>query len=124
MAEPAAQEGFRLPRPIRTRDGAWMTADHWTASTFVEGQHTGPEDVPVCVEAISALHAALRSLPKHPLLDQNRRCSGEQIGLLGDRPADVRPAVAPLIDALYAARQPMAASRIRSSTATSTPRTS
>src|SRR5215212_6027372 len=50
------QEGFRLPRPIRTRDGAWMTADHWTASTFVEGRHTGPEDVPVCVEAIRHLH--------------------------------------------------------------------
>ncbi len=33
------EDGFRLPKPIPTKSGKWITEDGWTAWTLVEGKH-------------------------------------------------------------------------------------
>ncbi|MDP8925045.1 MAG: aminoglycoside phosphotransferase, partial [Chloroflexota bacterium] len=68
--------GFRLPRSVPTRDGAWLAPDGWIATTYVPGRHATAEDVPACLAAIRALHEALRTVPKHPLLDRNNSVCG------------------------------------------------
>ncbi|MCC6179646.1 MAG: phosphotransferase [Chloroflexi bacterium] len=100
--------GFRVARPVRTRDGAWMTDDGWTASAYLVGRHATADDVPACIVAIQALHAALAEAPKHPLLDRNESIFGRaDRACWGARPAGVPTQVAPLVDALYAIRQPI-----------------
>jgi len=52
------QDGFRVPRPLHTVDGRWMT-DGWTAWTYVECRHATAEDVPACIDAVRAFHRML-----------------------------------------------------------------
>ena len=33
------EDGFRIPRPILTIDGKWVTENRWSAWTFLEGNH-------------------------------------------------------------------------------------
>lgn len=103
--EPA---GFRLPQPLAATDQSWITADGWTASRFVEGRHANVADIPACIEAIRALHAALKPIPKHPLMEDNRTPWGyAHRWCWGDKPAFVQPQLRPLVDQLYALRQPV-----------------
>jgi Ser/Thr protein kinase RdoA (MazF antagonist) len=100
--------GFRIPRPRPTSDGAWITDDGWTAWTFLDGSHAEAADVPRCIDATRAFHAALADVPKHPLLDASatpwafahRHCFGE-------RPALVHPLLASHVDRLYQLREPI-----------------
>lgn len=57
--------GCRLPQPIPTTDGRWITDTGWTAWTFLDGQHARPNDIPLCIDGIVALHHALQAIPKH-----------------------------------------------------------
>lgn len=68
--------GFRLAKPVPLKDGSWQTSDGWTASTFVAGSPATAFDVPACIDAIRAFHVAARSVPHHPLLDQNESVFG------------------------------------------------
>lgn len=101
-------DGFRTPQPVATRDGAWLTADGWTAWTMVEGVHATTADIPACIDGIRAFHSALKSVPKHPLLADNRTPWG-----LADRwcwdamPDAVQPQLKTYVDALYALRLPV-----------------
>ena len=102
------QVGFRIPRPVQTRDGRWLTDDGWTAWSYLEGRHATADDVPACTDAILALHRALRAVPKHPLLDHNQSKFGRaDEACWGDTPDQVHPAVKPLVDALYGVRKPI-----------------
>jgi uncharacterized protein (TIGR02569 family) len=55
-------EAFRIERPLRAFDGAWIV-DGWTASTFLEGRSATPADAAAVAEATVALHEALASVP-------------------------------------------------------------
>lgn len=102
------ERGFRLAKPLRTRTGAWLAPGGWTAWTFVEGTPAAGRDVPACLAAIRALHAALRHAPMHPLLDRNETKFGRaDRDCWAERPPEVHPFVAPLVDALYARRRPL-----------------
>jgi len=103
--------GFRLPQPITTLDGRWMTDTGWTAWTFLEGRHATAADVPACMDGILALHHALREIPKHPLMDDNRTPWGKaQRWCFGTQPDVAQPQLQPLVRQLYALRQPISTS--------------
>ncbi|HEX6292262.1 MAG TPA: phosphotransferase [Herpetosiphonaceae bacterium] len=100
--------GFRLPQPVPTVDGAWITADGWTAWSFLEGRHAAPADIPACIQGILALHRALKPIPKHPLMDDNRTPWGRaHRWCWAEQPDHVQPQLRPLLDRLYALRRPI-----------------
>jgi uncharacterized protein (TIGR02569 family) len=102
------EAGFRIPRPVASRDGTWVVGGDWMAWTFIEGRQASAEDVPAIIEAIRALHRALGRIPKHPLLDQNDSAWGvAHAHCWGDRPAWVHPVLEPWVDALYARLRPL-----------------
>jgi len=101
-------DGFRLPNGVPTRDGAWITPSGWTAWTFVTGRHASAADIPACIPAITKLHAALRSVPKHPLLDDGHTpWANAHRWSLGEPPDRIHPAVQPYVAALYRLRTPV-----------------
>lgn len=97
------EDGFRIARPVASRDRAWVVDDGWMAWTFVEGRQASAGDVPVVIDAIRALHRAMAHIPKCPLLDQNDSAWGvAHTHCWGDRPAWVHPVLEPWVDMLYA----------------------
>lgn len=102
------QEGFRLPMPLKTKDGSYITPDGWIASRYLTGRRATVEDIPACIQAINALHRATAGIPKHPLMDDNHTPWGfGQRGTWGDKPGFIQPRLRPLLDALYILRQPI-----------------
>jgi hypothetical protein len=102
------EDAFRIPRPRRTRSGRWMTDDGWTAWSLLAGRHAEIADIPACIEAIVAFHRALATAPKHALLDTSTTpWAVAHRACLGGRPSFMHPTVAPLVDRLYALRQPV-----------------
>jgi len=99
---------FRLGRPIPARDSTWVLANGWAAWTFVEGRPARSEDVPDVLAAIRALHRSLAHVAKHPLLDQNTIAWGfAHRHCWTARPEWVHPALAELVDRLYARYKPL-----------------
>lgn len=102
------QVGFRLPRPVHTKSGTWITADGWTAWTVVAGRHATKEDVPQCINGIIALHKAIKNVPKNDLLDDNQTPWGKaDRWCWGDKPSYVHPKVKGLVETLYELRKPV-----------------
>jgi hypothetical protein len=100
--------GFRIPKPISTINQTWITADGWTAWSFLEGRHAAPEDIPACIQGILAFHQALKLIPKHPLMDDNRTPWGKaHHWCWAEKPDRVQPQLRPLVDHLYTLRQPI-----------------
>jgi hypothetical protein len=52
----ASSPAFRVPRPIRTTDGAWLTQSGWSAWTFVSGKASAAADLPRVIPAVEAFH--------------------------------------------------------------------
>jgi uncharacterized protein (TIGR02569 family) len=90
-------DGFRVPRPVRARDGRWVVHG-WSAAEFVDGE-TGPAGRWAEVLAAGrAFHAALRATPCPAFLaDRDDRWA------VGDRVAwreeeiDALPELEPLL---------------------------
>src|SRR6266542_1217326 len=38
------ESGFRIPHPVATVENTWITADGWTAMTYVAGRHAARDD--------------------------------------------------------------------------------
>jgi hypothetical protein len=55
--------GFRVPKPIRTRQGDLVSPTGWSAWTFVAGRPATRQDLPSVIEAIRAFHRALARQP-------------------------------------------------------------
>jgi hypothetical protein len=102
------QDGFRVPQPLPTHDGQWITPQGWTAMTFMEGRRAGPEEVPACIAALQAFHRALAGVPAHPRMARNQTAWGKaHRGCLGRAPARVQPELRELVEALLARRRPL-----------------
>ncbi len=102
------QEGFRVPKPVATREGQWIMPDGWTAWTFVEGTHATAKDIPTCIAGIIAFHRALKQVAKNPWMDDNRAAWGKaDRWCWGDEPEEVQPLLRPYVEKLYALRQPV-----------------
>lgn len=104
------QTGFRIPRPVPTRQGEWITKNGWTAWTYLTGRHARPVDIKACIDAIRALHEALKGIPQHPLMVINSTPWGlAHRWCWGDKPEDIQPQLQPLVYRLYRIRTPLPA---------------
>ncbi|HEX2910949.1 MAG TPA: phosphotransferase [Chloroflexia bacterium] len=56
------EKGFRVARPLRASNGAWMVKG-WVAEHFLEGRHATLEDLPKVIKAVSQFHEALAGIP-------------------------------------------------------------
>ena len=103
------QNGFRLPQPLRTLAGEWITPSGWTAMAYLAGRCPTQADLPACIAGIEALHKAIRLVPKNPLMDDNRTAWGfAQRHCWGDMPVrPLQPQLAGLAERLYALRRPI-----------------
>ena len=105
------QNGFRLPLLRATIKNTWISSDGWVAAGFLAGHHATPGDIPVCIQAIQSLHQALAQVPAHPLMKDNHTAWGmAHEWCWGEKPAQVQVELRPLIDRLYALRQPISTS--------------
>ncbi len=108
FSESLPQQGFRIPKARRTRDGCWLTPDGWTAWSFLEGSAATVADVADCIPAVLALHHTLALVPIHPLMNDNRTAWGKaDRWCFGGRPAYVHPQVRSYVDTLYTLREPV-----------------
>lgn len=104
--------GFRLSWPIYSKNWTWtveVDGTHWTAWPYLAGRVMAVEDdVPAVIDAIYALHQALRNFKPHPLLAENDNPWGvADRHCWGNRPAWIHPIIAPLADQLYAQLEPL-----------------
>ena len=108
IAELAArieQRGFRIARPIASRDGRWIV-DGWSAWTRVEGEHSTTR-WPELFDAANAFHAAISHVDKPEFVD--RRVDRWRIAdrvAWGEAPPDDLAGVTH-VDRLLAARRPL-----------------
>ncbi len=106
-------DGFRLARPIRSQEGAWLVADKhstvWSAWTFLPGQPMKEhDDIPAVIEAIYALHRALHPISRLALLDENDTPWGVADRCCWDQPpAWIHPVIEPLALQLYERLRPI-----------------
>ncbi|MGV9378840.1 TIGR02569 family protein [Nonomuraea sp. NPDC003707] len=61
--------GFRVPRPLRSRDGGYVV-EGWTASEFLDGREGPAGKWEALIAAGRAFHRELRHLPRPALLDR------------------------------------------------------
>ncbi len=105
------EEGFRLARPIPTRQSQWITDEGWTAWTAVSGRPVESSDVVPAIHAIRALHERVSNIEKHPLLDQNTTAWGvAHRHCWEEKPSWVHPEIEPVIDKLYSRLVPISKS--------------
>jgi uncharacterized protein (TIGR02569 family) len=100
--------GFRLPRPLPTVDGGWVSRDGWTAWTFLEGRPATRDDVPDLVDAINSFHVALASVP-YPahLAQRDSFYDRADRWACGTLPTRIDPPFAGLVHRLAAVRRPV-----------------
>jgi Ser/Thr protein kinase RdoA (MazF antagonist) len=53
------EQAFRVPKPQRTQQGAWVSARGWSAWSFVAGRPTTVTELPHVITALEAFHHAL-----------------------------------------------------------------
>ena len=85
------QQGFRVSKPIRTSNGAWVV-NGWVAEQFLEGHAATVIDVPEAIEAVAAFHKALvgTSLPEYRKREQTMWDRADQ-WTWGKIPEDIDP---------------------------------
>jgi uncharacterized protein (TIGR02569 family) len=102
------EQGFRLPRPARALDGAWVTPQGWSAWTFVEGQPATTQDLAQVIPAIQAFHRALASVPYPPYLARrDSPYDRANLQTWEDAPLTLEDRFAPLVVPLLQRRRPV-----------------
>ncbi len=92
------EAGFRVARPIPTRQGGWLAADEWSAWTFLEGRPATRDDLAQVVPAIDAFHAALAGAPRIASLRSSANPFGRADLAAWDGPPNVaHPRIAALL---------------------------
>jgi hypothetical protein len=121
--ESVEDDGFRLARALRSQAGTWIVMDEsgkkWSAWTYLDGEPLLPETTPApaldatletIIDAIYALHRALRHIPRPSILDRNTTPWGVADRYCWHtRPAWIHPEIEPLADQLYARLEPIPA---------------
>jgi uncharacterized protein (TIGR02569 family) len=94
------EDGFRVARPVRTRDGAWV-AESWAAATWVEGQVGPAVRWDALLLAARAFHDALRPVARPDFLQhrQHRWAHGDRVAWQEESALPL-PEVRPLLEEL------------------------
>jgi uncharacterized protein (TIGR02569 family) len=100
-------EGFRVPRPLRARDGSFV-AFGWSATARVDGVSDPAADWAGVLEAGRAFHQALQGEPCPPFLERrdHRWALGDRVAWGEDRGEPLAP-VAGLFHALCSLLRPV-----------------
>jgi uncharacterized protein (TIGR02569 family) len=102
------EDGFRVPRPVPTRDGHWLAPGRWTAWTYVEGRPATRDDARAMADAITAFHRAISDAPYPAHLDvRTSPYRRADVAAFADLPPDVDPVLRRALDRLYAVRRPV-----------------
>ena len=110
-----ASPAFRVPRPIRTADGAWLTSSGWSAWTFVSGRAAVADDLPKVIPAVEAFHAALAGWDcRAALAERNSPYDRADRAAWGRVPSRIAPPLASFITTLTRLRRPLASRQLRS----------
>jgi uncharacterized protein (TIGR02569 family) len=101
--------GFRVPKPIRAKQGGWISPTGWSAWTFVAGRPATKEDLPSVIAAIRAFHQALAQQPYPPYLaDRDTPYDRADRAAWDTLPDAIEPPLVPLVTQLLRLRQPIA----------------
>jgi uncharacterized protein (TIGR02569 family) len=102
-------DGFRIPKPIRTKQGSWISSTGWSAWTFVPGRPALQADLPSVIVAVRAFHQALAHLP-YPdyLATRDTLYDRADNAAWNTPPAAIAPELLPLVAELLRLRQPVA----------------
>ncbi len=95
-----SEDGFRIARPMRARDGSWI-AGGWCATTFVQGESGPAGRWDELLAAARAFHAALRHEGRPEFLQrrQHRWAFADRVAW-GETSADPVPELEPVLDRL------------------------
>jgi len=100
--------GFRLSRPIRSLQGAWVSPEGWSAWSYVPGRAATPTDVPGVIPAIHAFHRALAELPYPAFLaTKDTPYTRADAAAWGTVPDNLDALLIPFVTQLVALRQPI-----------------
>lgn len=102
-------QGFRIPKPIKTIAGTWVTGDLWSAWTFVAGQAMTPADLPSVIPAIQSFHQSIADIPYPDYRKQSQSPfdRADKATWTGDYPNNLNPEYARLLEKLTAYHQPL-----------------
>ncbi|MEV4620751.1 hypothetical protein AB0J74_18825 [Asanoa sp. NPDC049573] len=99
--------GFRVPRPVRARDGDWVV-DGWAAWTAVSGEPDPLARWPELVAAGRSFHSALVGLPAPGWLGRGRnRWAVAERAVWDGAAVEVAPELADLVSGLRSAIRPV-----------------
>lgn len=101
------EDGFRVPRPLRTRDGSFVTAG-WSAAVRIDGASCPAMDWSGLLVAGRAFHGAVRGQTRPSFLDQrdHRWAVADRVAWGEARVEPLAP-VADLLRVLYSLLRPV-----------------
>lgn len=101
-------DGFRISRPLRTRDSGFIAHGEWSAWTYVEGKPAVAGDIPAIIPAVRRFHAALAASPRPVHLDERHTPWDRADGWVwGELPASVPEPFREPLAQLASVRRPL-----------------
>jgi uncharacterized protein (TIGR02569 family) len=101
-------EKFRVPKPVSTQAGKWMTEGRWTAWTYIEGHHDYAQHVNVSILAIKEFHKEISHIPRPSFLDTDDSLYNRADRLAWDEKLEsIHPDLKFEIEILYSLRRPI-----------------
>lgn len=102
------EDGFRVSKPIPTENGTWITADGWSAWSFLEGNHEFRDHIPESINAINKFHNAVKNISKPELLsNEDNPYTRADTFTWTDKPTYIDTQVKDLVESLYLIRKPV-----------------
>lgn len=96
------EDGFRIPRPLKSVAGEWITDEGWSAWTFLDGNHDYRDNVPESIQAIIKFHDALKGVARPSFLSEidSAYKRADQM-TWGDKPEQIHPELKEMVQELY-----------------------
>jgi hypothetical protein len=101
-------ESFRVPKPVQTTCGKWITEGRWTAWTHLRGNHDYVDYVDASIKAIREFHEAIAHIPRPVFLDtDNSLYNRADCYAWEDHLNEIHPDLKSDIQSLYSLRRPI-----------------